>query len=80
LLSLRETLSAPQLAAYDSLRVCYAILTGRVLALLPQSYDGVWLQPTPQDPTQQTVMLFRSVFADSHFNTPSCPASPPARV
>ena len=59
LLGLRNSLTKPQLQSHDTLNVCYAILTERILFRLPQSNNGVWLKPLEiRDPYSQVVQLF----------------------
>eukprot|EP01127_Copromyxa_protea_P000021 TRINITY_DN1001_c0_g1_i2.p1 TRINITY_DN1001_c0_g1~~TRINITY_DN1001_c0_g1_i2.p1 ORF type:complete len:133 (-),score=17.96 TRINITY_DN1001_c0_g1_i2:24-422(-) len=69
---LRNSLSAQQLQDYDALKVCYEILTERILRAIPQSEDGVWLVGHEVDPFKQTIALFHTLFSDSKFTDASC--------
>jgi len=75
LTGLRNSLTDAQLKAYDSLNVCYAILTERVLGKLPQTKDGIWISrsiPFPTNPFGQTVELFKSLFTETQYSLNSC--------
>mmetsp|Transcript_2582 Transcript_2582/g.5107 ORF Transcript_2582/g.5107 Transcript_2582/m.5107 type:complete len:168 (+) Transcript_2582:80-583(+) len=60
---LRESLSAEQISAYDSVNVCYARLTESIMASLPKSPCGVWLKAIAMDPYDQVVSMMKQIFA-----------------
>ena len=67
--------AAVQVLAYDRMQVCYALLTERILAALPLSSDGVWLQSNPsygRDVFRQTIELFKGLAAEAGFLSNSC--------
>lgn len=76
---LRESVPPAHRAGYDGLEVCYVRLTDRILAMLPQSDDGVNLEATSPEggAVKQAEAMLHKLFHQEGFGDNSCPTDEP---